>query len=533
MKNFYVLALSLFAVASVRSSAQTLTTLVNFDDSNGAYPYFMVQGIDGNLRGTTFGTGPTYCGTAFRVSPAGTLQTVTMNCSISFPDGNAPQGLIQGTDGNSYGVTFFGGANEEGSVFKLTPKGVLTTLVSFDGSNGSGPVGTLTEGTDGNYYGATYSGGQYGFGTVFMVTPQGVLKTLYQFDFTHGAQPYAGVIQATDGNFYGTTYSGGASGGGNVYKITSQGKLTVVYNFGGHAYDPSRPVTALVQGKDGNFYGTTPDGGNTNNYGAVFKLTPAGVFTTMYAFTGPDGYSPGGPLVQANDGNFWGTTGYNTTGQGTIFKITPSGTLTTVHVFDGTDGQLPVALIQDTNGKFYGSANLGGTAGAGTVFSLDAGLGQFVSFLPPFSSGKVGSIIQILGQGFTPSSTVSFNGTPATATVRASTYLTAAVPSGATTGFVTVTTSGVRLTSNKKFRIIPQITSISPTSGLSGTIVTITGVSLKQTTKVTFGGVAATAFTVNSDTQVTVTVPNGAVTGKIAITTPGGTVTSSTNFVVI
>jgi uncharacterized repeat protein (TIGR03803 family) len=457
-----------------------------------------------------------------------------MKCSISFPDGNEPQGLIQGTDGNFYGVTFFGGANQEGSVFKLTPKGVLSTLVSFDGSNGSGPVGTLTEGTDGNLYGATYGGGnQYGYGTAFKVTPQGVLTTLYQFDFTHGAQPYAGVIQATDGNFYGTTYSGGAWGGGNVYKITSQGKLTVVYNFGGHAYDPSNPVTALVQGQDGNFYGTTPDGGNTNNYGAVFKLTPSGVFTTMYAFSGPDGYSPGGPLFQASDGNYWGTTAYNTTGQGTIFKIAPSGELTTVHVFDGVDGQLPVAVIQDTNGKFYGSANQGGTAGAGTVFSLDAGLGPFVSFVPPLSSGKVGSLIQILGQGFTSSSTVSFNGTPATATVKASTYLTAAVPSGATTGFVTVTTSGVGLRSNKRFRVIPQIASFGPNSGSSGTVVTITGVSLQQATRATFGGVSATAFTVNSDTQVTLTVPNGAVTGKIAIETPGGIATSATNFVVI
>jgi uncharacterized repeat protein (TIGR03803 family) len=148
--------LLLLSVAAVPSRAQTFTTLVNFDDLNGAYPYFMVQGKDGTLRGTTSGTGPTYCGTAFGVSPGGALSTVTMRCSINFPDGNDPQGLIQGTDGNFYGVTFFGGANEEGSVFKLTPKGVLSSLVSFDGSNGSGPVGTLTEGTDGNFYGATY-----------------------------------------------------------------------------------------------------------------------------------------------------------------------------------------------------------------------------------------------------------------------------------------------------------------------------------------------------------------------------------------
>jgi uncharacterized repeat protein (TIGR03803 family) len=208
----------------------------NFDDSNGAEPYFLVQAKGGNLWGTTFGSGSTYCGTAYNVSPRGIFTSVlTLNCSTSFPDGNEPQGLIQGSDGNFYGVTFFGGSNEQGSVFKLAPNGVLTILVSFDGSdgsNGSGPVGTLTEGNDGNFYGATYGGGNQN-GMIFKVTPKGILTTLYQFDFTHGAQPYAGVIQAANGDFYGTTYSGGAFGGGTVYRITSQGRATLLYSFGG------------------------------------------------------------------------------------------------------------------------------------------------------------------------------------------------------------------------------------------------------------------------------------------------------------
>ena len=485
----FCVALAILSVVQTLP-AQTVKTLVNFDDTNGAYPYFIVQARDGNLWGTTPGSGPTYCGTAFKMSPAGHFTPVlTMNCSSSFPDGNEPQGLILSTDGNFYGVTGFGGSSEQGSVFKLTPNGVLRTLVSFDGSNGSSPVGTLTEGTDGNFYGATYSGGdQYGYGTVFKVTPNGTLTTLYQFDFAHGAQPYAGVIRATDGNFYGATYSGGAYGGGTLYKITSEGNLKVLFNFGEHAYDPSGPVTPLLQGKDGNFYGVTSNGGDTNNDGAVFKVTPGGAFTTLYSFSGPDGYTPLGPLVQASDGNFWGVTAYNTTGQGTIFKITPTGTLTTVHVFNGTDGEQPVALVQDTNSTFYGLTNLGGTSNVGTVFSLDAGLKPFVSFLPPLSSGKVGSIVQILGQGFTATSSVSFNGTPATRTVKSSTFLTAAVPNGATTGFVTVTSSGVTLKSTQKYRVIPQITSFYPTSGSVETVVTIIGISLTQTSRVTIGG---------------------------------------------
>jgi IPT/TIG domain len=116
--------------------------------------------------------------------------------------------------------------------------------------------------------------------------------------------------------------------------------------------------------------------------------------------------------------------------------------------------------------------------------------------------------------------------------VKSGTYLTVAVPNGATTGFVRVTTSSGTLTSNKKFRVTPQVTSFSPTSGAMGTTVTITGVSLKQTTSVTFGGAKATMFTVNSDTQVTATVPTAAVSGVIAITTPGGIAKSAATFAV-
>jgi hypothetical protein len=112
------------------------------------------------------------------------------------------------------------------------------------------------------------------------------------------------------------------------------------------------------------------------------------------------------------------------------------------------------------------------------------------------------------------------------------TYLTATVPAGATTGSVTATTSGGTLTSNKVFRVTPQLRSFTPTNGPVDTPVMITGVSLTQTMKVTFGGVAATQFTVNSDKQVTAYVPTGAKTGKIAITTPGGVAVSSGIFTV-
>ena len=225
-------------------------------------------------------------------------------------------------------------------------------------------------------------------------------------------------------------------------------------------------------------------------------------------------------------------------GVGTIFKISPNGSYSVLYNFDGTTGSTPdVTPFQHTDGVLYGDTRSGGagsvTCSAGTCgvfYSLSAGLPPFVSLLP--YSGKVGKTIEILGQGFTSTTTVSFNGTTATATVKSGTYLTVAVPNGATTGFVRVTTSSGTLTSNKRFRVTPQITSFSPNSGAVGTVVTITGVSLKQTTSVTFGGVKATTFTVDSDTLVTATVPTGARTGKLQATTPGGTATSSTSFTV-
>jgi len=279
----------------------------------------------------------------------------------------------------------------------------------------------------------------------------------------------------------------------------------------------------------------------------VFILPPygcaivGGISTCiLHSFTGEntstiDGAHPYGGLVQASDGNLYGTTSLsrNTIGCGTFFQlVNPGGTTyRSLSSFDGLAECNPqVTLIQHTNGTLYGDT-AHGFGSQGTFFSIDVALPPFafVSLLP--YSGKVGNTIEFLGQGFTSTSAVSFNGTAATRIVVSGTYLTATVPNGATTGFVTVTTSSGNLNSNKIFRVTPQIASVSPLSGPVGTSVTITGVSLKQTTKVTFHGVKAT-FTVNSDTQVTAIVPTGALTGRIAITTPGGTATSATTFTV-
>jgi uncharacterized repeat protein (TIGR03803 family) len=260
-----------------------------------------------------------------------------------------------------------------------------------------------------------------------------------------------------------------------------------------------------------------------------------GTVTLLHNFT--SGERPVGGLVQATDGNFYGTTegNYPFTGDcGTIFRITPAGAFTTLYTFNGLSGCHPqVTLIQHTNGLLYGDTASGGlfsgTEG-GVFFSFDLGLQPFVRTLPEAS--RAGQTVGIFGQGFTGTTGVSFNGTPAQFTVVADTYLTAPVPSGATTGLVSVTTPSGVLTSNRSFQVRPQVTGFSPVGGPAGTSVVITGVSLGQTTRVTFGSTQAISFTQNSNTQVTAVVPSGAATGKIGVTTTGAPSYSQNSFTV-
>jgi uncharacterized repeat protein (TIGR03803 family) len=531
---------SMFCIATaIASQAQTFTTLVNFDFTDGSGPNSdLVQGTDGNFYGTTLLGGAHNnctdgCGTVFEVTPSGTLTTLH---SFDGMDGYMTTGLVQGTDGNFYGTTANGGANNNcangcGTVFKLTAKGALTTLHSFDGTHGSGPYSGLVQGTDGNFYGTTSYGGANtsctnGCGTVFKITPNGALTTLHSFDGTDGSNPNAALVQGTDGNFYGTTSGGGAIGDGTVFRVTAKGVLTTLHSFDGT--DGSNPTARLVQGADGEFYGTTETGGAGFD-GTVFKITAKGALITLHGFDGTDGYFPYAGLVQATDGNFYGTTQGAT--YGTVFKITAKGVLTTLHSFDGNDGSDPQsAPVQATNGMFYGTTYNGGSSSYGTVFSLSLGLGPFVETNP--ASGKVGTKVIILGTNLNGATSVSFYGTAATFTVVSGSEITTTVPAGALTGKVSVKTPSATLKSNLIFRVTPQFTDFTPTSGAVGTLVKITGVSLKQTTAVTFGGVKATAFTVNSNTQVTATVPMGAKTGKIAVTTPGGSASSAATFTV-
>jgi uncharacterized repeat protein (TIGR03803 family) len=543
--DLFAVAMLMMTIAAPTTvaQAQNFSVLYNFGTKSGD-PWgpqnagIVAQGRDGNLYSTALHGGTSGFGTVFKITPGGGL---TVLYSFDGAQGETPYGgLTLGTDGNFYGTTYYGGASNYGTVFKVTPSGSLTVLYSFtNGTDGAYPLAPPIQGTDGNFYGTTSQFNDGGPGSLYKITSSGKFTTLYHFDVTHGSDPFAPLVLGNDGNFYGTTNIGGANGYGEVFKVTPSGKLTVLYNF--DDTHGAYPVGPLVQGIDGNFYGTTSSGGTGATSGVVFKITAIGRYTALHNINKTsDGFQPYAGLVQATDGNFYGANSAGGAGDaGTIFKISPTNAYKTLYDFDGTTGSTPlVTLFQHTNGVLYGDTEMGGTGSVspcttgqcGVFFSLNLGLKPFVSLVS--ASGKVGQTVEVLGQGFTGTKGVSFGGTAATFKVVSSTYLTATVPSGAVTGSVTVTTPGGTLTSNKQFRVTPQIISFKPTSGTVGTAVQITGVSLTQTTEVTFGGVKATSFKVNSDTQVTATVPTGAKTGHIAITTAGGTVTSSGIFTV-
>ena len=405
-KRSYVVGL-LCATSAIALRAQTITTLHSFNSADGANPFAgLVQGSDGNFYGTTRYAGANNaictapmsspgCGTVFQITATGSFTTLHNFCSQSnCADGQAPNaGLVQGSNGNFYGTTVAGGAFGGGTVFEITPGGTLITLYSFcaqtNCTDGQGPAAALILASDQNFYGTTSGGGTNGFGTVFQIAQVGgPPTTLHSFTNTEGFEPTAPLVQGSDGNLYGTTSNNGVSG--TIFKISpAGGPLTILYSFCSQANcTDGKGPSGLVQGSDGNFYGTTSGGGanascgtNFQPCGTVFKIAPTvGPPITLHSFNTTDGFEPTAGLVQGSDGNFYGTTfGF----PGTIFRITPAGALTTLYTFCAqtgcTDGDVPIAgLIQGTDGDFYGTTELGGTGGAcngcGTVFSLQVPL---------------------------------------------------------------------------------------------------------------------------------------------------------------
>jgi uncharacterized repeat protein (TIGR03803 family) len=476
----WVVVLLILATAVI-SPAQQLTYLYAFHGPDGKNPSGpLVQGFDGNFYGATYngGTDPAgdyATGTLFKLTPNHILRTLHDFCSGNgCPAGDYPTaGLALSLDGNFYGTAHNGGNGfYDGTVFKISPAGALTTLYQFcsqaNCADGALPNGELVLGVDGNLYGTTYDGGSNcttnsGCGTVFKISPQGTLTTLHSFcvqtGCSDGKDPLAGLIQATDGNFYGTADTGGPGSYGNgvLYKITPQGDYSVLYKFcPTNVYpcsDGSGPMAPLVQGTDGNLYGTTVNGGAAFSRGTIFKISTTGVLTTLYTFCAqygcPDGDGPHDGLIQASDGNFYGTTfrgGVNNAG--VLFRITPDGAFTTLASFGRGGIYQSKALFQATNGTIYVSNY---STGNGSILALSPALPPFIRTLP--TSGQAGAQVVITGTKLTGATAVKFNGTDAAFTVVSATEITTSVPTGATTGKVEVTLPSGTLSTTVAFEV--------------------------------------------------------------------------------
>jgi len=437
--------LAFMLTVALAAESQTYTDIFNFDGTHGAapsYPQLLAQGRDGNLYGTAPSGGRFNGGVVFRLTLAGVARIMT---DMTNPDGDVPySGLTLGTDGDFYGAAFSGGKASDGTIFKITSSGMLTDLYNFTDADAR-PQAPPIQAVDGYLYGTSSR-------TMYRITTAGAYAALG----TLPGASYGALVQATDGSFYGTTYDGGTSDDGTVFKARTDGTVTTVVNF--DFTHGSQPYSSLIQGTDGNFYGTTKEGGS-NKQGVAFRLTPQGVLTVLHNF--PDGNYPGdgatptSGLIQGSDGNLYGVAALSSTGSscGMIFEITAVGGYSILYSFGCADGGDPLSTpMQHTNGTIYGLADGGGPDGDGVLYSFDLGLSPFAKLLPV--AGRSGSVIGILGQGFTGTTSVSFNGTAAAFKIISDTFLEATVPAGAATGAVTVSTGGGILISNQQFRVI-------------------------------------------------------------------------------
>jgi uncharacterized repeat protein (TIGR03803 family) len=482
MKKQWMFALAVVIVAvsvTFPANSQTYSVLYNFgthanDPINPSGN--LAQGRDGAMYGTSYDGGVYGQGTVFKVSTAGKVNVLHSFCAqANCVDGSSPDGgLTLRPDGHFIGTTLTGGSYGYGTIFDVTQTGELHVLYNFTGvTDGAYPSAPPILGPDGSYYGTTAQGGDAsGCGSIYRIRNSGAtvggFQLLYDFDNTHGCEPGAPLVLGADGDFYGPAIYGGNAGYGVIFKITTKGKLRVLHNFqgDGDGFDPGGP---LIQGTDGNFYGTTR-GVGTPHGGGVFQMTPNGTLTSLHHLNGTtDGDYVMAGVVQATDGNFYGAAeeggindNYNCgSGCGTLFRASTTDSFSVLYSFDFNSGYFPESIpFQHTNGTLYGDTYWGGITGGicapfgcGVFYSLDGNLPPFVSLVP--YQAKAGSTIHFLGQGFTASSIVSFNGIPAPATVVSGTYLRAVVPSSATTGVVTVTTSDGMLTSNQEFLITP------------------------------------------------------------------------------
>jgi uncharacterized repeat protein (TIGR03803 family) len=389
----------------------------------------LIRATDGNLYGVTRNGGhqrcsalslnDSGCGVVFRVAADGAF-TIVHRFTGTTGDGGVPAGpLIQGRDGALYGVTLFGGVHGRGALYRVTLDGVASILHSFGPTNRdpSNARGRLLQAPDGSFWGATAGGencpaGSSECGTIFRLTEAGAFKVVHSFgpSQAQGHSPTGNLTIGADGGIYGVTAGGGdancrpfhfqGSGCGIIFRISAEGTLTVVHVFTGGA-EGIRPVGPLIRGPDGAMYGTTYGGGGgacggvVPGCGTVYRLSTAGAFSTLHAFSSrrgdstifqTDGHAPTGFLALGRDGIFYGTTEAGGRGStevtGTVFRLTPDGVVTTIHRF----GELLISptgpvggLVELQTGAFFGVTDMRGTTTAaggvrpdgGTVFRID------------------------------------------------------------------------------------------------------------------------------------------------------------------
>ncbi|HEV2325351.1 MAG TPA: choice-of-anchor tandem repeat GloVer-containing protein [Terracidiphilus sp.] len=401
-----VVILSIARVGNT-ASAQSLTTLVSFNGSNGAAPYYgnLTSDANGDLFGTTEAGGANGVGTVFEIALTASGYATAPATLVSFTgtDGAYPlSGLITDANGNLFGTTEAGGANGYGTVFEILKSGsgyasAPTTLVSFDDNDGAFPQSSLIIDSKGNLFGTTFLGGAAGAGTAYEIVNSGssyasTPTTLVSFDGADGSEPVAGLVADSNGDLFGTTASGGESGAGTAFEIVSTtsgydtAPVTLV-SFNGA--DGTNPYSGLIIDAGGNLLGTTNSGG-AYGYGTVFEIVnTSGVYsstpTTLVNFDDNDGAYPVATLIADANGNLFGTTtGSGASGNGTIFEIANSTsgyatTPTTLISFNGADGAVPYSgLIADANGNLFGTTLVGGASGDGTVYEVTGS-----GFVPP------------------------------------------------------------------------------------------------------------------------------------------------------
>jgi uncharacterized repeat protein (TIGR03803 family) len=425
----------------------------------------------------------------------------------NFEQSDPTSALVQGLNGNFYGTMGGGEIGFEGNVYTLTPSGTYTAI--------AGPCcysyAPVVLASNGYFYGSTQQGGTGGEGSIYRMTASGAVSTLYSFCVTtcgDSSDPQGPLVQLGNGDLYGANIT-------TIFKITLAGELTTLYDFcNPNCNEGVTTPSGLVLGSDGNFYGVTS---SSQNDGTVFKMTPSGTVTTLHAFSGTDGSSPVGPLVQATNGYLYGVTrsggtGVNRacgsigTGCGTIFKISSTGAFTTLHEFAGSDGASPAAgLVLASDGNLYGTAYAGGnnTNNAGTVFVVSP-------------SGAFATLYDFCSQTDCLDGNSPFM--PLLQATNGTLYGTTRLGGTQTNGIFFSLSRGLR----------PFVQPI-PAQGNAGTNVLILGNGLTGATNVTFDGVSA-AFSVVSDTEMTATVPTGAATGAVVVTTPSASLESKVAF---